>query len=129
MHHTRQAPPSFVQTGCDCVSVCVCELVLCQPPAPWHSPIALSRGILNAAHNRPISCHSDSLTERKKKRGRVRFSVALTEGGEMINLGETSLTSVAVLSPQSFSLKLVLFCHFEIKKVSSENNGGPLWIY
>lgn len=68
-------------------------------PAPWCSPIALSQGILNAVHNRPIACHRDSLTERKKKRRRVRFSDALTgaaEEGEEINLGETSLTSVVI---------------------------------
>lgn len=103
MHHTRQRPPSFVQTECECVSICVCMRSCCsnhpRDPTPRRSPIALSPGILNAAHNRPIACHRDSLTERKKKRRRVRFCEARTEVGRKINLWETSLMSVVIQSP------------------------------
>lgn len=136
MHHTRQRPPSFVQTGREYVSISVCEcvrsLASCHPPAVIQhhraSPIALSQGILNAAHNRPIACHRDSLTERKKKRRRVRFSEALTELGRRSILEKLHLRLWSS-SPQSFPLELVLFCHFKIKKMSTENNGGPLRIY
>lgn len=57
-------------------------------PAPWRSPIALSQRILNAAHNRPIACHRDSLTaEGEKEEDKSGFSEALAEGEEEINLG------------------------------------------
>lgn len=113
MHHARQRPPSFVQTRCECVSACVCMRLCCashqRDPAPLRTPIALSPGILNAAHGRPIACHRDSLAETKKKRRRVRFSEALTEVGRRSILGETSLTSVVFQSPIIFcGISLVL---------------------
>lgn len=121
MHHTRQRPPSFVQIRCECVSVCACVRIhsCCAShqldPTPRRSPIALRQEILNAAHNRPIACHRDSLTERKKRRGRVRVSEALTEVGRRSILGKLHYRLWSS-SPQSFSMELVLFCHFRIKK-------------
>lgn len=94
-----------------CASACVRSCCASHPrdPTPWRSPIALSRGILSAAHNRPIACHRDSLTVRKKERRRVRFFWGCDWGGEEINLGETSLTSVVIQSPIIFrGISLVL---------------------
>lgn len=119
MHHARQRPPSFVRPPLVSIRVCVCVCVVPAAGVIQHRralPIALSRGILNAGHNRPIACHRDSLAERKKKRARVRFSEAPNKVGRRSILGGNFHQRLWSSSRQSFSLELVLFCHLKIKK-------------